>query len=1049
MVSEKDVSSHHPLAVPRMKQVCCGIKSVIARKGGWYGCYSVRAVAPRFRRCDIRPAFTGARGEGRVRSGGGRAEGGCGGMGVVWGLSEEEEGSLRSVLEEELGVGVGCLRRCTGQEGFGFAQFVCGGGKDVCVCIANGKEVNPVDPVEAFGKNLELHMPKVLMGSGGKIWIPWVNGKGCQQYVLAMECKPGKPWFEARPQSRELLRSLGNAAGRLCSARREVWNSCGKGPQNAGGKECQLQAMSRSGAREQYSADAALTHIGEISDSSVKDAQIELESCSTTLKAKFESVETGSLKNLRMCPSFDSTDLFCVGANGANRVEIVRHLFGVQSVSVVHAVAGLVAESLSGRIDLMDASFWILRGFNESLPLKEEEIKGLYSAVEDKLVTGTKSFSKNVSSSDASTDQTLSAWRKISPSLAMFAFRHACGMEPCPTAPRFQSWVDENHATFSSIFEFDLNAESCLVFDFSVWGMSSKYLHSMDDSPTSIKHVRNDLATCQAKYGIGRYLEPRLVYTTDAYKIPGNERLLSRTIHLGIDLFSPANTPIRNPVAGVVHSFRNNSAPRDYGPTVIVEHRVAEDCTFYTLFGHLSAESLEGKYVGCYIDKGEILGWIGAPDVNGGWAPHLHYQIMLDVCDCTGDFVGAAYPHMKDIYSSLCPNPNSLLRIVPGKLESGRLPSPKAPDQVLEVNAMKTLQENSVTFVRGFSQFYYDQFGNDFLNMCARMHPFGHNHPRLHCATMDFSSQMKNDSWEEVTFIDKCSKAVSSKFPRSLQVCLFLKTEKDALDMAAYLAQCGGEKRHSPVSGHHDMLHPTPNIRDSLAFDGSNMERRSHPSECCQEEHNVVSWITETCSSLLQVTENLCVVHEVQTGFGRLGSHFWGFEKCGYAPDIVVLGVAPDSDHPVGAVITSHEIATAANVFNDFPAVGQDCRSACLLAECMKIMDDDRLQESAQQKGALFLSGIHKLQETHIVINNAKGCGLLLTFDMVEAENCSPSKRNASYVVNRLMDAGVFTEQGGKHENTIIFTPPLTISEQNIRLVLANLEMILKEDALG
>lgn len=971
-------------------------------------------------------------------------------MGIDVSLSGEEEGSLRLLLKEKLDVCIGGLRKCTSLESFRFAEFLCVEGKEVCVCIAKTNEVRPLDPAEAFGEIVGLHMPKVLVNSAGKAWVSWVDDNGCEQYVLAMECKPGKPWCEVVPQSQELLRSLGNVVGCLCLSHRDMCSNCRKCPQGAGDNACQLQVLSEWSIGRQLAVQTARFDCEKKVHSGIKDAELENGFCAMSLESRFGSVESDVPSQSRLCPRFDATDSLCVGTNEASRVGIVKHLFCVVSVGVVHSVGGLVAKALLGKSDLLTTSFSVVKGFNESFPLEEDELEGLYIAVGHGLLTRVYAFCEDKGPENTHAYQALSAWGKISSSLALFVFRHACRMEPCPTASRFQSWVDRHHSTFSPIFDFDLNTERSLVFDFSVLGMSGKYLHSMDDRATSISHVATDLATCQARYGIGRYLEPRLIYTSDAYRTLGNERVLSRTIHLGIDLFVPAQTPIKNPVAGVVHSFKDNDSPGDYGPTIIIEHKIANDFTFYTLFGHLSRESLEGKYVGCCIDTGQVLGWVGAPEVNGGWASHLHYQLMLDMCGCTGDFVGAAYPHMRDIYSSLCPNPNTLLRIAPSRLELGCLSGHEVSNLALEGTSTSSMCEKSVHLVRGFLQYHYDKVGHEYLDMCTRMHLFGHDHPRLNCAAKVSIIKREKNSQKEIDFIDECSKLVLSKFPQPLKECFFLNSYKDAIGIALYFAQNRNKKCESPALGDSETPHPILNVGEGCAaHSGSKQSNRGSWALGCEANdcHHAPEIMEIYCLMPQNPSGSLCIVDEAQTGFGRLGSHFWGFEKCDHVPDIVVLAVPISDDVLVGAVVTTHGIATAAKAFDDFRGITQDCRSASVLAECMKIVDDNGFQDCAQQNGMLLLEGIWKLQGKYVVVDNAQGCGLLLTFDMVEAENRKPSKRNASYVVNRLMNAGILTEKGGKHDNTVMVMPPLVISEQNVRLFLENLEGILKEDA--
>jgi murein DD-endopeptidase MepM/ murein hydrolase activator NlpD len=159
----------------------------------------------------------------------------------------------------------------------------------------------------------------------------------------------------------------------------------------------------------------------------------------------------------------------------------------------------------------------------------------------------------------------------------------------------------------------------------------------------------------------GGYDEDRAIYGGEAFT-SGDE---PRTLHLGLDIAAPAGTDVFAPLAGMVHSFQDNAAPFDYGPTIILEHTVAKDVTFHTLYGHLSRESLEGLHVGRIFSAGQRLATLGTPQVNGNWPPHLHFQLILDIGECLGDFPGVFRKSQRDTWTLVCPDPRPLLGIFP------------------------------------------------------------------------------------------------------------------------------------------------------------------------------------------------------------------------------------------------------------------------------------------------------------------------------------------------------------------------------------------------
>lgn len=166
-----------------------------------------------------------------------------------------------------------------------------------------------------------------------------------------------------------------------------------------------------------------------------------------------------------------------------------------------------------------------------------------------------------------------------------------------------------------------------------------------------------------AKVAVGGYLEPRGIYRRSIHFNEG-DTLTERNIHLGLDLWIEAGTPIFAPLNAEVHSFKNNQNFGDYGPTIILKHYV-EGFEFYTLYGHLSLESLNNLLVGQKITKGQQIAKLGTAEVNGDYPPHLHFQIIKDIENYSGDYPGVCSKLELGYYMQNCSNPNLLLNILP------------------------------------------------------------------------------------------------------------------------------------------------------------------------------------------------------------------------------------------------------------------------------------------------------------------------------------------------------------------------------------------------
>lgn len=158
-------------------------------------------------------------------------------------------------------------------------------------------------------------------------------------------------------------------------------------------------------------------------------------------------------------------------------------------------------------------------------------------------------------------------------------------------------------------------------------------------------------------FGVGCYLEDRQVYRSRLFN-PGDQE--PRTIHLGVDLWLPAGSPVFAPLEGLVHSLGNNDKGLDYGGTVILRHDL-DGCVFHTLYGHLAWNSLAGLREGGPVTSGQQLGLLGTPEQNGGWEPHLHFQIIEDMEGKRGDYFGVAQASRLEWYARNCPDPQLIL----------------------------------------------------------------------------------------------------------------------------------------------------------------------------------------------------------------------------------------------------------------------------------------------------------------------------------------------------------------------------------------------------
>ncbi len=170
--------------------------------------------------------------------------------------------------------------------------------------------------------------------------------------------------------------------------------------------------------------------------------------------------------------------------------------------------------------------------------------------------------------------------------------------------------------------------------------------------------VDGELDRYGAKYGIGGYNEHRTIYSRSNHFDTLEE---PRRLHLGIDIWGPALTPVYNFYDATVHSFKFNDAFGDYGATIILQYQLAE-ITLYALYGHLSLASLKGLKEGQFIPAGQRFASFGIAAENGHWPPHLHFQLMFDMEGKRGDYPGVCQFSKRDRYLANCPDPALILK---------------------------------------------------------------------------------------------------------------------------------------------------------------------------------------------------------------------------------------------------------------------------------------------------------------------------------------------------------------------------------------------------
>jgi murein DD-endopeptidase MepM/ murein hydrolase activator NlpD len=220
------------------------------------------------------------------------------------------------------------------------------------------------------------------------------------------------------------------------------------------------------------------------------------------------------------------------------------------------------------------------------------------------------------------------------------------------------SFLQTHPDRVGKVVDVDRLNDCLLAFDFTE-NNQELTANEVSDIPRFSAWVNHKLAESGCRYGIGGYFEHRTLYSRSSlFNTPDAE---PRRLHLGIDIWGPAGTPVYAPLAGKVHSFQDNNNFGDYGPTIILIHDL-KGLTLYSLYGHLNRPALRNLAVGQCITLNQPIACFGREDENGQWPPHLHFQLMFDMQGLAGDYPGVCRYSEKGSYLENIPDPDLILQ---------------------------------------------------------------------------------------------------------------------------------------------------------------------------------------------------------------------------------------------------------------------------------------------------------------------------------------------------------------------------------------------------
>ena len=533
------------------------------------------------------------------------------------------------------------------------------------------------------------------------------------------------------------------------------------------------------------------------------------------------------------------------------------------------------------------------------------------------------------------------------------------------------------------------------------------------------------------------------------------------------------------PLDGKVHSRGIDPTPGGYGGTLLLTHDPAPGLTFYTLYGHLSFDSISHWGDGAQVQAGQQIGKLGRTDENGGWPPHLHFQVLLDTLGMVADFPGVAYPSERSVWLGLCPDPRTLLPAgIPPESSVATPTESILGDRRRRLGySLSVSYQQPLQILRGYGQYLYDHTGRRYLDTVNNVAHVGHEHPAVVSAGQQQMAVLNTNSRYLHPTLLEFAEALTQTLPDELSVVHVVNSGSEANELALRMAKAvtGNRQVAAMEMGYHGNTTRTIDV-SSYKFDRKGGQGR--PSDTflyplpATEEENLPdlppgrwSFISETILSCagqvplppgylkriyakVRASGGICIADEVQTGVGRIGTHFWAFSSQGVIPDIVTIGKPIGNGHPLGAVVCTPQVAEAfANGMEYFNTFGGNPVSAAIGLSVLQTVQKEQLREHALRTGNYLTSTLQELRRDFPIISDVRGSGFFLGIELMDA-NDAPATSRAAYLKNRMREFGFLMSTDGPHDNVLKIKPPMCFTRQNADLLSAYLVRVLKEDPL-
>ncbi len=670
--------------------------------------------------------------------------------------------------------------------------------------------------------------------------------------------------------------------------------------------------------------------------------------------------------------------------------------------------------------------------------------------------------------------------------------RLSCGLEPAEGTRELQHWLGGLGEALRPILERPLARYTCRALSWS----------DVDD-PVVSATIASDHDAAAAAYaaqqrdqafevGIGRWGERRAIYAAQAFE----SRVLSesrRDTHLGLDVFVPAGSALQTMLPAKVVAASNVQLPQDYGGVVLLEHEGPGGRPFRTLWGHLDPASIATLRAGDQIAAGQPFARLGSAEVNGGWVPHLHLQLVLTGEDDPADIIGVGESELLPLWESLYPDATALAGCPP-EVTAAHQPESVSLLAVRRDHFAKNLKlsyREPLHIVRGHDVWLVDAHGREYLDCYNNVAHVGHCHPGVVRAIADQAARLNTNTRYLHQLLGEYAERLLRTLPKPLEVCFFTNSGSEANELALRLARTHTGRRETAVLdwAYHgwtpslievspykykrsggagrppfvvELPVPDP-YRAPASWSADDCGPRYADLAKTMLDRPVGAFLAETipsCAGQVVIPQGflaptfahvrsgggLCILDEVQAGMGRTGD-MWAFTEHGVVPDILTLGKPIGNGHPLGAVVTTREVADSfANgmeYFNTFGGNPVSCAAGLAVLDALR---DQNLLENARKAGEGIHRGLASLATRFAEVGDVRGRGLFLGVELVTSrESRTPATDLAGRVANHCKRLGVLLGTDGPYDNVIKVRPPMTFQAEHTAILLEVIEEALTE----